>query len=256
MTNELLVAICGIFAFAGLVKGTIGFGLPTVGIGLGALFLDIPTAMTLILGPTILTNLFQVFGTGSILNVINKTWPFLLASMILVPLGLIAVVTYPSFPFDRSLGVLIVLYSFATLRGFRWTISKDYFTIIGILSGLFNSIFTGMTGSFLVPGVMYLRAFEFSRDDLLCAMGLLFLLSTIVMGCSLITIDRETANLSYLSVLMCIPVGIGVSIGTLIRRVISEAQFTRIFLWALLVLGLYLVAFSGRYSINFGQFGY
>ena len=37
---------------AGLVKGIVGLGLPTIGIGLGALISDIPTAMMLILVPT------------------------------------------------------------------------------------------------------------------------------------------------------------------------------------------------------------
>ena len=57
---NFLVQICLIFILAGLVKGVVGFGLPTIGIGLGALISDIPTAMMLILVPTFFTNIVQV----------------------------------------------------------------------------------------------------------------------------------------------------------------------------------------------------
>ena len=50
--SDFIVQICLIFILAGLVKGIVGFGLPTIGIGLGALISDIPTAMMLILVPT------------------------------------------------------------------------------------------------------------------------------------------------------------------------------------------------------------
>lgn len=245
MMNEFFITICGIFALAGFVKGTIGFGLPTIAIGLGALFLDIPTAMMLILMPAMLTNIFQVFGSGSITYVLTKTWPFMLASMVLVPLGLIIVGTYPSLPFDRLLGSLIVLYSFVTLRGFRLNIPDSKRNVVGIFSGLVNSILTGLTGSFSVPGVMYLRTFDFSKDDFLCSIGLLFSLSTIAMGYSLVITEKATLDLSFISALMCIPVGIGVFVGTRIRLAFTEAQFTRIFLWFFMILGLYLVIVGG-----------
>ena len=100
-----------IFILAGLVKGTVGFGLPTIGIGLGALISDIPTAMMLILVPTFLTNILQIWNTGSLVGVITKSWAFLLGSILLVPLGLWAVVSMPAFPFERVLGLTILVYS-------------------------------------------------------------------------------------------------------------------------------------------------
>ena len=117
--SPFLIQIILIFMLAGLVKGVVGFGLPTIGIGLGALISDIPTAMMLILVPTFFTNIVQIFGTGSLRDVLQKSWMFLLGAVLLVPLRLWMVVVVPEFPFERLLGLLILVYSLASLKGFN-----------------------------------------------------------------------------------------------------------------------------------------
>ena len=243
---EFLVLIFAIFVLAGLVKGVVGFGLPTIGIGLGALISDIPTAMMLILVPTFFTNIVQIMSAGSIRYVIEKSWAFLVGAVILVPLGLWAVVLFPGFPFERLLGFSIFVYSFASLRGFNpvMQMERNHRVGFGFGLGVINSILTGMTGSMSVPGVMYLRSLQFSKDDLLCAMGILFFISTIAMGGSLFWVGQATADLSLLSILMCVPVGLGVWIGMRVRKLLSEEQFKSIFLWSFCVLGVYLMLFG------------
>jgi hypothetical protein len=102
-----------------------------------------------------------------------------------------------------------------------------------------------MTGSFSVPGMMYLRALHLGKNDLLCAAGLLFLLSTVGMGLSLWWLDRATEELSLVSLVMCVPVGIGILMGTWIRGHLSDVMFDKIFLNAFVVLGCYLLIFGG-----------
>ena len=233
--------ICLIFILAGLVNGAVGSGLPTIGIGLGALISDIPTAMMLILVPTVLTNIIQIWNTGSVGDVITKCWAFLLGSVLLVPLGLWAVVSLLAFPFERVLGLTILVYSLASLNGYNPVMQMQHNHRLGMGLGLVNSVLTGMTGSMSVPGVMYLRSLQLSKDDLLCAMGVVFLISTIAMGMSLWWFERATQDLSILSVAMCLPVGLGVWCGRRLRRALSEDQFKQIFLYAFTILGVYLI---------------
>lgn len=243
--SDFIVQICLIFILAGLVKGIVGFGLPTIGIGLGALISDIPTAMMLILVPTFLTNIIQIWNTGSLADVMTKSWAFLLGSVLLVPFGLWLVVSTPTFPFERVLGLTILIYSLASLKGFNPVMQIQHNHRLGMGLGLMNSVLTGMTGSMSVPGVMYLRSLQLSKDDLLCAMGVLFLISTIAMGVSLWWFKRVTEDLSILSVAMCLPVGLGVWFGGWLRRALSEDQFKQIFLYAFAVLGAYLTVVGG-----------
>ena len=126
--------------------------LPTIGIGLGALISDIPTAMMLILVPTIFTNIAQVLATGSIASVFKKTWVFLFGVVMLIPLGLWVVVIVPEFPFERLLGMLILVYSLLSLSGFNPVLQSNNSSVLGLTFGLLNSVLTGMTGSMTVPG--------------------------------------------------------------------------------------------------------
>lgn len=243
--SDFIVQICLIFILAGLVKGIVGFGLPTIGIGLGALISDIPTAMMLILVPTFLTNITQIWSTGSLVDVMTKSWAFLLGSVLLVPFGLWLVVSTPAFPFERVLGFTILIYSLASLKGFNPVMQMQHNHRLGMGLGLMNSVLTGMTGSMSVPGVMYLRSLQLSKDDLLCAMGILFFISTIAIGISLWWFEKVTQDLSILSVAMCLPVGLGVWCGGRLRRALSEDQFKKIFLYAFTLLGTYLTVVGG-----------
>src|SRR3954451_22090979 len=51
--------ICGVFALAGLVKGGVGFGLPTVAIGLLGLVMTPAQAAALLVVPSLVTNTWQ-----------------------------------------------------------------------------------------------------------------------------------------------------------------------------------------------------
>ena len=75
--------------------------------------------------------------------------------MILIPIGLWMVVLVPEFPFERLLGLSILVYSLASLKGFNpvMRIKNNHFLSLAL--GLLNSVLTGMTGSMSVPGVMY-----------------------------------------------------------------------------------------------------
>ena len=57
MNYDVVVFVAAIFLLAGCVKGLIGFGLPTVSIAIIATFLGLIEAMTLMLLPSLITNL-------------------------------------------------------------------------------------------------------------------------------------------------------------------------------------------------------
>ena len=76
-------------------------------------------------------------------------------------------------------------------------------------------------------------------------MGMLFFTSTLALGGSLWWLDRASGELSILSIVMCVPVALGVWVGMRVRGVLSEDQFKQIFLSAFTVLGAYLAVFGG-----------
>ena len=113
-------------------------------------------------------------------------------------------------------------------------------------SGLLNGVLTGMTGSFVVPGVMYLNALNLSRDQLIQSMGMLFTLSTLALALALGNHALLSQQQLISSSLALIPAIAGMLLGQVIRRAISEAVFRRVFFLSLLVLGTYIIVAASR----------
>src|SRR5690606_13714915 len=74
----LLAAIAGTFVLAGLVKGVIGFGLPTVAVALLTLTIGLKDAMALMLVPSLVTNLWQALAGGRLWTILRRFWALFL----------------------------------------------------------------------------------------------------------------------------------------------------------------------------------
>jgi uncharacterized membrane protein YfcA len=112
--------------------------------------------------------------------------------------------------------------------------------VAGPVIGAVNGVLTGMTGSFVFPGVLYLQAIGLPRDAFIQAMGMLFTVSTVALalgGQNLLTIE-----LGAISAAAVVPAVVGMVLGQRLRKRMSEALFRRVFFLALLGLGLYIVA--------------
>ena len=77
-SNNILLLITAAFFIAGLVKGVIGFGLPTVTLALLATSVGLDEAMVLLLVPCGVTNLWQAVSGGQLRTLIKRLWVLLL----------------------------------------------------------------------------------------------------------------------------------------------------------------------------------
>ena len=241
MSEVVILAVMTTFLLAGAVKGVIGLGLPTVSLAILTVVIDMPSAMALLLVPSFATNLWQavVGGNGRIL--LLRLWPFLLTATATVWIGAMALASVDLSLLSALLGLLLITYAGISLAGPRVIVTPRQEPWAGPVTGLANGLLTGMTGSFVVPGVMYLNALGLSRDALIQSMGMLFTLSTLALALALRNHDLlSVTQLSY-SALALLPAIAGMVIGQRIRRVISERLFRRVFFLSLLLLGAYIV---------------
>jgi hypothetical protein len=128
------------------------------------------------------------------------------------------------------------------LTGTRFVITQRQEKWVGPLAGCVNGTLTGMTGSSVVPGVMFLQSIGLDRDMLVQAMGMLFAATTLALGIGLQGVGLLTADLAILSTVALLPAIAGMVLGRRIRRNLSETVFRRTFFACLLVLGLFIVA--------------
>ena len=237
-----IAAIIGTFLIAGTVKGVVGLGLPTVSLGLLTATLGLPTAMAILLVPSFVTNFWQAVIGGNFRVISLRTWPLLLMATVTVWIGAKALASIDHLLLSALLGVLIVAYAILSLADFRLSLTTSQEFWLGPLAGAANGILTGMTGSFVVPGVMFLQAIGLPRDLLIQTMGMLFTASTLALALALQGNNILTVPLGAVSAIALIPAIVGMVVGRRIRKSMPEALFRRGFFIALLILGLYLIA--------------
>lgn len=236
----------GAFLIAGAVKGVIGLGLPTVSLGLLTVALDLHTAMALLVVPSFVTNLWQSAVGGNAKVILSRLWPFLVTAIVTVWIGVAALTRLNPALLTALLGAQLVTYSLLSLGGIRLAIPIRHERWTGFMVGSANGVLTGMTGSSVVPGVMFLQAIGLPRDVLIQSMGILFAGSTLALAAALHQANFLTVDHGVLSSVAVLPALAGMMGGQWIRKRLSEQRFRTVFFVALLILGVYLVASAIR----------
>jgi len=238
----LLLAVFATFLLAGFVKGVIGLGLPTVSLALLTTVTGLPAAMALLLAPSLVTNVWQALVGGQAMATLRRIWPFLVMATATVWIGALALTRVDIAILSGMLGLLLIAYAVINLGGIRIAVPVAHEGWVGPFIGAANGVLTGMTGSFVVPGVMFLQAIGLPRGLLVQGMGMLFSLSTLALGLALGGSGLLSAELGWLSVAAVVPALAGMAAGQWIRDKLSEATFRRCFFLGLLAMGLYIVA--------------
>jgi len=154
--------ITGTFILAGLVKGVTGLGLPTVSMGLLGLAMSPVQAAALLLVPSLVTNLWQLFTGPRFGALLRRLWGMMLGVVVgtLAGSGLIAGTA--GHAATTALGGALALYGVVGLRKPRLRVPAAAEPLAGVVTGLV----TGATGVFVVPAVPYLGSLALERDDL------------------------------------------------------------------------------------------
>jgi len=234
------LAIFSAILLAGLLKGIIGVGFQTVGIAFLTIITNLPNAISLLLIPSLVTNLWQAGAGGKLFTILIRLWPLIITACMMVWFGSIALTSVSLSYLSTLLGVLLIVYSAFNLFGLRFEVKTKNEWWLAPFIGLINGLLTGMTGIFVVPCVFYFQAIGFRKDTLIQSMGVLFTALTLMLIVSLKTKNILTLELSGWSAFAIFPAIIGVFVGQLIRKRISEEVFKKIFFLCLILLGSFI----------------
>ncbi|NVO12702.1 MAG: sulfite exporter TauE/SafE family protein [Rhodoplanes sp.] len=227
------------FLLAGLVKGTIGLGLPTVAMGLLGLAVSPAIAAAVLVVPSFVTNAWQMLSGPALAPLLRRLWPMLLG----VVFGTLAGSRLFGLAGPGAaalLGAALAAYGvvgLAKVRLPRPTAARE--TWLGPLVGVLTGLVTAATGVFVLPAVPYLQALGLDKDDLVQALGLSFTVSTVALGAGLLQAQILDFALAGASLAALLPAAAGMGLGQLLRARVSEATFRTVFFAGLLVLGGY-----------------
>jgi uncharacterized membrane protein YfcA len=241
-TTETLLIVGGTFLLAGFVKGVIGLGVPTVSLALLTVTLGMKPAMALLLLPSLVTNLWQAFAAGNFLAIVKRTWTLLVAMCLATWAGVHLLTRTDTVVLSVLLGALLCAYAGLGLARPQIPQPGRHETWLSPVVGVINGVLTGLTGSFVVPGVPYLQALGLGRDALVQAMGIMFTVSTVALAVSLSGQSLLPGDLWLMSLAAVLPALLGMVLGQSVRQGLSEVVFRRVFFISLVLLGLYIVA--------------
>lgn len=240
-TAETVLAVSLTFILAGTVKGVIGMGLPSVSLGILTIILGLQPAMALLLVPSLVTNIWQACAGGRLAELMHRLWLFLACAALGIWAGVEILAGADVGLLAKLLGALLVAYALLGLATPQLSLPRRSEGWAGPVAGAVNGILTGLTGSFVVPGVPYLQALGLGRDALIQAMGILFTVSTVALAIALGGKRLITGDQALLSAIAVLPALLGMVLGQRIRRYLSEAVFRKTLFLSLLALGLYII---------------
>jgi uncharacterized membrane protein YfcA len=239
----MLIGIILTFLLAGLVKGSIGLGLPTIAMGLMSLWVSPIQAASVLLLPTILTNLWQLFAEGPFYHLFKRFFWFLVALCvgswwsIFPTLG-----SAQAYLSEVLLGSMLLLYACYGLYVKNLPNLSRYERILSPVVGYLSGALCVATGVVIIPAAPYLNSLGLKKNELIQSLGLVFTVANL----ALMVFLAHTPQVSIIddwpwSILALLMALLGMWAGQSLRQQISEYRFKRLFFYGLMLLGGYML---------------
>ena len=242
MYNDPIVVIVIILAVmaGGLVKGTIGFGMPMVALPLIAFAVPVTTAMILLCAPIFLTNFLQIkFKQGVSSYRFLPMFLFLVVGLII---GARLILEINLNTITQIIAILIIFAAVINCFGFKINnnINKKNERIITSFIGFGSGILGGLSTVYGPPMLAYLVAVDLPKEKFVRTVSTMYFIGSFPLYGSLIYYGFATKQDLIMSLLLIIPALIGQQIGTKIRDKINQKQFRNCILVTLVILGIML----------------
>ncbi len=241
ITIELLLLAAGVFLLAGTVKGVLGIGLPTISISMLAQFVEPRIAIAFLLFPAVITNSWQVYRGGNVLQSARKLWPFVLSMAVVMFVASLFAARASTQTLIAGIGVMVVLWTITSFIGAPPQVPKHLDRSVQVFCGVVSGVMGGLTAIWSPPMVMYLVSSGCEKNDFVRYTGFIILCGTIPLTLGYIVGGLLDRSLAIASAMMIVPTLLGFSIGEYLRRFLGGQQFQKAVLIVFCLMGLNLI---------------
>jgi uncharacterized protein len=236
----VLISIASILVLAGFAKGVIGFGLPSIGMGLLSLLMSPAQAAALLLAPNVLTNLWQGTAGPALRPLLKRLAPLFIGTLAGIALTEWATGGREIRFAVRLLGLTLAAYALLGLFSIRLAIPPARERAAGWGAGLATGAMTALTGVYVIPSGPYLQSIGLEKDALVQGLGLAFLVASLGLGAALLLRGAVAPAQAGATALALLPVAAAMFAGQALRARLPEQTFRRIFFLGMLLLGSWL----------------
>lgn len=242
MTFSLLAALsAAMFAAGGVVKGTLGVGLPLLVVPLLTTILPASQAMGLLVMPVLVSNIYQALQGGLWRVSIQRFGPLMSAQVLTTLMAIQWSREWTGAALDKAMGVTVLVAVLLMVVQPRRAIEARHEKWLGPLIGAVAGVLAGvssLTGPLIIT---YLMALRLPRDVFVGSVSVIYLLGALPMYGAMLFWGRfGWAEVAW-STLALVPVYAGLVLGTRLRKKLDEKQFRRLLILLLLGLGVMLL---------------
>lgn len=242
ITPQFLFYAIGIGLFAGLIKGTVGFAMPTILISGLSTFLSPELALAGLILPTLVTNGMQAFRQGY-----AQAWTSLVRYRVFLGVGAVVLIgsaqlvrILPSEIMFLIIGSSVSGFALMQLVGWQPNLpQKSHKLEAGI--GAFAGFIGGLSGIWGPPTVAYLTAMNTPKAEQMRVQGVIFGLGALVLFFAHIQSGVVTWQTVPFSAILVVPAVAGVLGGFQLQDRIDQKQFKHLTLIILFIGGLNLI---------------
>ncbi|CCD98154.1 sulfite exporter TauE/SafE family protein [Bradyrhizobium sp. STM 3809] len=238
-TPILLFIACAL-TLAGFVKGALGLGLPTISVGLLAVAMPPGRALAIVIVPAVITNIWQTFAGPYLRDIAKRLWPLMAGTAIGICLNASALSHTSTRYGNIALGVLLMVYAVLGLTRFAFKVAPRHEKWVGGIVGLITGLISAATGVQVVPSVPYMQAIGLEKDELVQALGVFFTVATITLAVNLTSSGLLSTATALPGAIAMACACVGMFAGQAARSRLPAEAFRRVFLIAMILLGLYL----------------
>ena len=235
----IIIIILAVLA-GGLVKGTLGFGMPMVALPIIAFIIPPTTAMILLCAPIFLTNFLQIKFRQGVSS--YRFLPMFLCLIIGLIIGARLILEIDVKTITQIIAVSIIFAALVNCFGIKIkNINKNHENTITSLIGFGSGILGGLSTFYGPPMLAYLVAVDLPKEKFVRTVSTMYFIGSFPLYGSLIYYGFATKEDLIFSLILIIPAFIAQQLGTKIRDKFNQKQFRLCILITLIILGFSLL---------------
>ena len=235
----IIIIILAVLA-GGLVKGTLGFGMPMVALPIIAFIIPPTTAMILLCAPIFLTNFLQIKFRQGVSS--YRFLPMFLSLIIGLIIGARLILEIDVKTITQIIAVSIIFAALVNCFGIKIkNINKNHENTITSVIGFGSGILGGLSTFYGPPMLAYLVAVDLPKEKFVRTVSTMYFIGSFPLYGSLIYYGFATEEDLIFSLILIIPAFIAQQVGTKIRDKFNQKQFRICILITLIILGFSLL---------------
>lgn len=226
---------------AGIIKGAIGFGFPSLATPLLSLVVDVKTAVVVLILPNIVMDGIQFARRGAPLATLRRLGTLLLSGGVGIVLGTRVLTLLSPRTATLVLGVFVLIFVALSVTGLAPKIPPHWEPWLSPPAGFAAGVIGGVTNSPATALVLYFHGIGLAKHDFISSIAFTFFFYKLVQLGAVTWYGLLPWSLLGVSVALTAVAVAGFAVGLRVQDRLDQRSFNRVVLVFLAVLGAWLL---------------